>query len=133
MFTYNELTIAVVVVLGAIAVFNMCTAAVKGWKELRKPDVDLRETVEKHDRALKSDGGKLDDHEQRISHLEGCCSEVQSKLQNDWQFQQDETEMNRLMLKSIKQLLKHSIDGNDTSGLKHMEDEIDNYLVDHAQ
>ena len=118
--TFDEVGITVAVVGIALAFIVLVWNAVKAihdWRLLAKKPVDER----------------IENHEQRITHLETCCSEVQGKLQNDWQFQQDETEMNRLMLKSIKQLLKHSIDGNDTSGLKHMEDEIDNYLVDHAQ
>lgn len=117
---FDEVGITVAVVATAFAFIVLTWNAVKAihdWRQLaKKPTTD-----------------RIEDHERRISHLEGCCSEVQSKLQNDWQFQQDETEMNRLMLKSIKQLLKHSLDGNDTQGLKHMEDEIDTYLLDHAK
>lgn len=83
--------------------------------------------------AKKPTENRIEDHERRIAKLEECCDEVKGKLASDWEFQQDEIEMNRLMLKSIKQLLKHSIDGNDTDGLHKMEAEIDGYLVDHAQ
>lgn len=89
--------------------------AIKDWRnEMRKPTDD-----------------RIDDHEKRISHLEGCCEEVRGKLANDWEFQQSATEMNRLLLLSVKQLLKHSIDGNDTEGLAEMEEKIDLYLVEH--
>jgi hypothetical protein len=118
--TFDEVGITVAVVGIALAFIVLVWNAVKAihdWRLMAKKPTDDR----------------IEDHERRITNLEHCCEEVHGKLQNDWQFQQDETEMNRLMLKSIKQLLKHSIDGNDTSGLKHMEDEIDNYLVDHAQ
>ena len=83
--------------------------------------------------AKKPTVNRIEDHERRIVKLEECCDEVKGKLASDWEFQQDEIEMNRLMLKSIKQLLKHAIDGNDTDGLHKMETEIDGYLVDHAQ
>lgn len=119
-FPYEHLGVTAAVFVAALAFLVLTWNAVKAihdWRVLaRKPTAD-----------------RIEDHEKRITHLEDCCTEVTGKLQNDWQFQQDETEMNRLMLKSIKQLLKHSIDGNDTRGLKAMEDEIDNYLVDHAQ
>lgn len=119
-FPYEHLGVTAAVFVAALAFLVLTWNAVKAihdWRVLaRKPTAD-----------------RIEDHERRITHLEDCCTEVTGKLQNDWQFQQDETEMNRLMLKSIKQLLKHSIDGNDTRGLKAMEDEIDNYLVDHAQ
>lgn len=119
-FPYEHLGVTAAVFVAALAFLVLTWNAVKAihdWRVLaRKPTAD-----------------RIEDHEKRITYLEGCCADVTGKLQNDWQFQQDETEMNRLMLKSIKQLLKHSIDGNDTRGLKAMEDEIDNYLVDHAQ
>lgn len=83
--------------------------------------------------AKKPTENRIEEHERRIVRLEECCDEVKSKLASDWEFQRDEIEMNRLMLKSIKQLLKHSIDGNDTEGLQRVEAEIDGYLVDHAQ
>lgn len=83
--------------------------------------------------ARKPTSDRIEDHECRILKLEECCDEVRGKLASDWEFRQDEIEMNRLMLKSIKQLLKHSIDGDDVDGLKAMEAEIDGYLVDHAQ
>lgn len=125
--TFDEVGITVIGIAVLLAFVSLVLHTVKDIDEFmqsRKKPTDDRfgETKE-----------KLDDYERRISHLEECCDEVHEKLKCDWEFQQDETEMNRLMLKSIKQLLKHSIDGNDTSGLKHMEDEIDNYLVDHAQ
>jgi len=125
--TFDEVGITIIGIAVALAFVSLVLHAVKDIDDFmqsrKKPTNDRFGVTEE----------KLENHEQRITHLEGCCSEVQGKLQNDWQFQQDETEMNRLMLKSIKQLLKHSIDGNDTQGLKCMEDEIDSYLLDHAQ
>lgn len=119
-FPYEHLGVTAAVFVAALAFLVLTWNAVKAihdWRVLaKKPTAD-----------------RIEDHERRITHLEDCCTEVTGKLQNDWQFQQDETEMNRLMLKSIKQLLKYSIDGTDSRGLKAMEDEIDNYLVDHAQ
>lgn len=133
MYEYSDIQTTVIVIFGAIAAFVLLAQAIKAWREMFKPSADTKEKVAEHGRRLHEDDERIEDHERRITHLEGCCAEVQGKLQNDWQFQQDETEMNRLMLKSIKQLIKHSLDGNDTRGLKHMEDEIDTYLLDHAQ
>jgi hypothetical protein len=118
--TFDEVGITVAVIAVALAFIVLVWNAVKAihdWRQLaRKPDDD-----------------KFADHEARIKHLEQCCTEATDKLQCDWEFQQDEKEFNRLMLSSIKQLLKHSLDGNDKDGLKKMEQEIDNYLLDHAQ
>lgn len=133
MYEYSDIQTAVIVVFGAIAAFVLVTNAIKAWKELSKPSADLRETVEEHGRTIEEDHGKVEDHESRISHLEGCCTEVQGKLENDWKFQQATSEVNELMLLSIKQLLKHSIDGNDTDGLAEVEDQIDRYLIKHQR
>lgn len=118
--TFDEVGITIAVIATALAFVVLVWNAVKAihdWRLLaKKPTVD-----------------RIEDHEKRITYLEGCCEEVHGKLNADWEFQQQEVEMNKLLLMSIKQLLKHSIDGNDTQGLKHMEDEIDSYLLDHAQ
>ena len=117
---YDEVGITFAVVAIALAFVVLVWNAVKAihdWRQLaRRPTTD-----------------RLDDHERRISKLEECCEEVTGKLNADWEWQQDAAEMNKLLLKSIKQLLKHSIDGNDQDGLKQMEAEIDGYLVDHSR
>lgn len=118
--TFDEVGITVAVIATALAFVVLVWNAVKAihdWRQMaKKPTAD-----------------RIEDHEQRITRLEECCNEVRGKLQSDWEFQQQEVEMNRLVLKSIKQLLKHDIDGNDTDGLKAMEDEIDTYLVEHTR
>lgn len=117
---FDEIGITIAVIGSALAFVVLAWNAVKAiidWRQLAKKPTDER----------------IEDHERRISHLEECCDEVKGKLASDFEFQQDEMEMNRLVLKSIKQLLKHSIDGDDTDGLKAMEDEIDGYLLDHAK
>ena len=116
---FDEIGITVAVICSALAFVVLAWNAVKAiidWRSLAKKPTDDR----------------IEDHERRIAHLEECCDEVKGKLASDFEFQQDEVEMNRLMLKSIKQLLKHSIDGDDRDGLVSMEKEIDDYLVDHA-
>lgn len=118
--TFDEVGITVAVVGIALAFVVLVWNAVKAihdWRHL----------------ANKPTESKLDDHEARISRLEDCCEEVQRKLTNDWEFQQGTVEVNRLVLKSIKQLLKHGIDGNDVDGLKTMEQEIDTYLLDNTK
>ena len=117
---YDNIAITVAVIAAALAfvvlVFN-ASKAIREWRTIaKKPTED-----------------KIADHEQRISKLEECCDEVKGKLASDWQWQQDATEMNQLMLKSIKRLLQHAVDGNDTSKLMEMEQEIDDYLLKHQR
>lgn len=113
---YDEIGITAAVICAALAFVVLVWNAVKAihdWRALaKKPTTD-----------------RIEDHEKRIANLEKCCEEVHGKLENDWAFQQAEVEMNRLLLKSIKQLLKHAIDGNDTAGLESVESEIDDYLM----
>ena len=116
---FDEIGITVAVIAAAMAFVVLAWNAVKAihdWRAMTKKPTDDR----------------IEDHERRISHLEECCDEVKGKLQNDWAFQQAEVEMNQLLLKSIKQLLKHAIDGNDTAGLEAVECEIDDYLMKNA-
>ena len=117
---YDQLGITAAVMCAALAFVVLVWNAVKAihdWRALAK-----KPTAE-----------KLEDHEKRIANLEKRYDEVHGKLENDWEFQQAEVEMNQLLLKSIKQLLQHGVDGNDTAGLRAMEKEIDNYLINHAK
>lgn len=117
---FDEIGITVAVICVALAFVVLVWNAVKAihdWRSMARKPTDER----------------IEDHERRIKALEDSYKEAAIKLQSDWEFQQDEVEMNRLMLKSIKQLIKHSLDGDDVDGLKNMEAEIDGYLLEHAQ
>lgn len=124
---FNEIGITFAVIVAAMTFVVLTWNAVKAimdWRALaKKPTVD----------RISEQDERIDDHERRISGLEECCQEVRGKLQSDWQFQQDEVEMNKLMLKSIKHLIQHAVDGNDTKKLEAMEQEIDDYLLAHAR
>lgn len=117
---YDEVGITVAVAAIALAFVVLVWNAVKAihdWRQMVRRPTDER----------------LDDHEHRIKNLEECCDEVKGKLQSDWAFQQDEIAMNKLMLRSIKHLIQHAVDGNDTQKLEAMEQEIDDYLLNHAR
>ena len=118
--TFDEVGITVAVIGIALAFFILVWNAVKAihdWRTLaRRPTAET-----------------LSDHGQRIHVLETHMREVDEKLDGDWQFRQQEAEFNRLMLKSIKHLLQHEIDGNDKESLVKMEAEIDGFLIEHAK
>lgn len=122
---FDDIGVTFVVVAAALSFVVLAWNAVKAiqdWRaQARKPTDERIVEVERRE----------DDHERRIKDLEDCCKEVKGKLLADWEWQQAAAEKDELMLKSIKQLIKHSIDGNDTSGLKEMESEIDDYLIKH--
>ena len=118
--TFDEVGITVAVIGIALAFVVLVWNAVKAihdWRTMaRRPTAET-----------------LADHELRIKKLESCCDEVRGKLQADWEWQQQEREMNSLVLRSIKHLLQHEVDGDDTAALVQMEAEIDNWLFDHAK
>lgn len=117
---FDEIGITVAVIAVALAFVVLVWNAVKAihdWRQMaNKPTADI-----------------MADHERRISHLEECCNEVKGKLESDYQWQQDASEMNRLMLRSVKHLIQHAVDGNDTKKLEAMEQEIDDYLLTHTR
>lgn len=116
-------TVAVVIlaISSVILVWNF-VRAIHDWRAMaRKPTSD----------RLEEQDSKIEDHERRITILEECCDDVHGKLDADRAWQQASAEKDELMLKSIKQLLKHSIDNDDVNGLKEMESEIDSYLIKH--
>lgn len=117
---FNEIGVTFAVIVAAMTFVVLTWNAVRAildWRTLaKKPTSD-----------------RIEDHERRIENLESCCDEAKGKLKADWDFQQDEMEMNQLMLKSIKRLLQHAVDGNDTQKLKEMEQEIDDYLLQHTR
>ena len=125
--TFNEVGITFAAIAAACAfivlVWN-CIKAIKEWiTSMRKPTDDHIGEVE----------AKVEDHETRIGHLEDCCTEVQDKLKNDFKFQEEQAEVNRMVLKSLKSLLQHAVDGNDTAKLEQREQEIDKFLLDHMK
>lgn len=118
--TFDEVGITIAVIAVALTFIVLVWNAVKAihdWRQMaRRPTSD-----------------RIEDHERRIVHLEECCEETREKLAGDWEFRQEEAEFNKLMLRSVKHLLSHEIDGNDIEDLRRMEADIDNYLFDHAQ
>ena len=118
--TFDEVGITIAVIAVALAFIVLTWNAVRAihdWRQLAK----------------KPTNEKIADHEQRIANLESCCKDVKGKLVNDFKFQQDNMTMNQLMLKSIKSLLQHAVDGNDTDMLMKREQEIDEYLLSHTR
>lgn len=120
---YEQLQAFFIVLLGMCAliaaVSGACAAIVKFWRYAHKQSDENAE--------------KLADHEKRITTLEECCSEVRGKLASDWEWQQGTDEMNTLLLRSIKHLIQHAVDGNDTKKLEAIEAEIDDYLMKHRK
>lgn len=73
--------------------------------------------------------------DQRVDDLEDRMDKVEEKLDGDWDFRQEEVEFNRVVLHSMKQILKtlnHMADGDQNKKqLETVDGEIDKYLIDH--
>ena len=117
---FNEVGITVAGIGAMLAFVVLVWNAIKAihdWRALaKKPTDDV-----------------IADHEQRISDLEDCCKEVKGKLASDFKFQREQAEVNKMVLKSLKSLLQHAVDGNDTKNLEQREQEIDKFLLDHMK
>lgn len=131
-FSQIGITFGVLAVAAAfIVLVRQAVVAMKEWiASLRRPNEEKIDEVKNEVADVKE---QVQDHENRIVSLENCCAEVHGKLDRDWQWQQDAAEMNRLILKSIKQLMKHERNGNDIDGLQKMENAIDDYLIENQK
>lgn len=128
---YDDIGITIGVLGIALAFIVLVWNAVKAIKEWRqmanKPLTHVQEQLNTiQPQIIPNLGVRLESIEKRLA-------EHDTKLAKDWEFQQDETEFNKLMLKAIKQLLAHEIDDNDKEGLVNMEKEIDDFLLRRAQ
>lgn len=110
--TFEQLIGAVVVVLVLIGAYNTIMSAVKNHREEKKlresPVVQLKERVDRHDELLAKDKDRLDALDARM---------------------QDMGEQSTIMLRGVRALLSHEINGNSTDKLKDSMTEIDDYLI----
>lgn len=124
---FSEIGVTFAVIVAAMTFVVLTWNAVKAildWRALaKKPTVD----------HMSEQDERIEDHEQRITALESCCEEVHGKLQTDWKFQEEEKEFNVIMLEAVGQLMKHALDGDDTDGLREVDEKIDKYLREKSQ
>ena len=71
--------------------------------------------TDKRDETLKTHSQQLDNDNKRLKELE------------EWKKESDEWQ--KVMMKSMLALLSHSIDGNNTDGLKQAKNELQEYLI----
>lgn len=110
--TFEQLVgLAVIIVLLA-GTYNTLMAAIKNHTEAKKrhnePVDSLTARVDAHDKWLANDKLRLEETDERLSVLK--------------------TE-SAMMLKGVRALLSHEINGNSTEKLKESYDNIDNYLI----
>lgn len=110
--TYQQLVGAVAVILVLLGAYNTIMSAIKTHREEKRlrdsPVVKLQERVDRHDELLQKDKDRLDAMENRM---------------------QDMGEQSTIMLRGVRALLSHEINGNSTDKLESSMTEIDDYLI----
>ena len=95
-----------------ISAYNSVMTALKNHREAKKehdtPFVQLQNTVEEHDKVLNEHSELLKRDKNRID---------------------DMSTQSTIMLRGVRALLSHEINGNSTDKLKDSMAEIDNYLI----
>lgn len=69
---------------------------------------------------------------QPMKEISGRLDRVEEKLENDWSALQHQGELYKLLLKGVRQLIIHEIDGNDVKNLENLKERIDEYLIENA-
>lgn len=104
-----QLCALVLVLVGA---YNTIMSAIKNRREEKRlrdsPVTQLTERVDRHDELLKKDKDRLDAMEDRIT---------------------DMGQQSTIMLRGVRALLWHEVNGNSTDKLKSSMTEIDDYLI----
>ena len=110
-FEYMDLATFTIILIAILSVIALVNNAIKAIKEMTKPITDLRRDIDK---------------------LNNRLDEVDEKLEEDYRTLEHEQELDRLLLKSVRQLLEHSIDGNNVQAMVDMNNEIDKFLINNA-
>lgn len=102
---FRELLMSAAVILAIIGAYNAIMQAVKTHRDERtaksKPIEELRARMDAHDQMLARDKKRLDDME----------------------------ELHTVLLRSIKSILSHEVNGNSVDKMKQSMQEIDDYLI----
>lgn len=110
--TFQQLAGLCAVVLILLGAYNTIMGAVKNHREEKRlresPVTQLRERVDRHDELLAKDKDRLDAMENRM---------------------QDMGQQSTIMLRGVRALLSHEINGNSTDKLNASASEIDDYLI----
>ena len=96
-----EFSITANQIMGFCALVTALWGIWKIVKEIKKPNEDLKKTVEKHEQLLTNDNTRLED------------------IENS----------NKMMLQCLLVMINHNITGNGIDKLKETRDELQEYLI----
>ena len=110
--TYDKFLTALVVILLLAGAYNTIMTAWKNHREEKRlresPVTQLKERVDRHDELLAKDKDRLDEHDKQLEAM---------------------GQESRIMLRGVRALLSHEINGNSTDKLRDSMTEIDDYLI----
>lgn len=110
--TFEQLIGLCAVVLILIGAYNTIMQAVKNHREEKRlrdsPVIQLKERIDRHDELLAKDKDRLDAMENRMQNM---------------------GEQSTIMLRGVRALLSHEINGNSDDKLRASMTEIDDYLI----
>lgn len=110
--TFEQLIGLAVIIVILAGTYNTVMAAIKNHMEVKKrqnaPVDTLTARVDAHDKMLANDKRRLEDTDERLGILKSESA---------------------MMLKGVRALLSHEINGNSDDKLKESYDSIDNYLI----
>lgn len=110
--TYDKFLTALVVILLLAGAYTTIMTAIKTRREEKKlrdsPVTQLKERVDRHEELLSKDKDRLDAIETRM---------------------QDMGEQSTIILRGVRALLSHEINGNSVDKLNSSASEIDDYLI----
>lgn len=112
-FQYMDVATFVIILFAILSVIVLINNAIKALKEMTKPVTDLREEID-----------KINEHLERVDE----------KLDGDYKAMEHERELNKLLLRSVRQLIIHETDGDheEAGTLKVLRKDIDEYLIKNA-
>lgn len=110
--TFEQLMELCAIILVLVAAYNAIMTAIRNHREAKRiansPIAKLGERIDRHDELLAKDKSRLDAHDAKLSVL---------------------GEESRIMLRGVRALLSHEINGNSIDRLKDSAGEIDEYLI----
>ena len=111
--TFEQLTLMAALILSGVAAYNAVSTARRNHHEERKrretPVTALAGRVDRHDTLLDRDKRRMDELDARIGRID-----TQSTI----------------MLRGVRALLSHQVNGNSVDRLESSLAEIDNYLIE---
>ena len=102
-------------VAGVLTIFNLVDKIISWVKEVKKPQTDLEARIAKLEKAVEG--------EYRL-----IFADYEARFKRDLERINEIEKSNKLVQKSLLALMQHAIDGNNTTKLKEVADELNEYI-----